>query len=138
MRGTQGDRIRRWLTFALLVALGGCYYLRYDPLVRTHVELMLAMAEKRRDLGAQNQPNAGSAEFVYPLERARDFVRIVRDRFGDRQSFREFERFLARYADFLTLAAAPRADPELLTEEVKALRAAAERVVAALDQEKSR
>ena len=137
MRGTQGDRIRRWLALALLAALAGCYYRRYDPLVRTHVELMIAMAEKRRDVGTRNEPVVSSAEFAYPLERARDFARIVHDRFGDRQSFREFEGFLARYGEFLAIAATPRADPELLSAELKALRAAGESVLAALDAEKN-
>jgi hypothetical protein len=82
---------------ACLLLIGGCYYLRYASLVRTHVDLIVALAEKRRDLHAAETPPRHLAEFRYPLERARDFARIVASRFGERASFRRFAGFLDAY-----------------------------------------
>jgi hypothetical protein len=127
-----------WLIVALALGFGlaGCYYRKYDPLVRTHVELMLAMAAKRRDLAVPEGVPPNPSEFSYPLERARDFVRIVRDRFGELESYRAFEAFLARYAAFLASTAKPEADREALGRDVEELRAQGQAVIAALDRER--
>ena len=119
------------LVVAALVGLAGCYYRKYDSLVRTHVDLMLAMAEKRHDLAGRDLvPNP--SEFAYPLERARDFARIVRSSFAERESFRRFEAFTERYAAFL-------ADPGTGGAREAALgklRTDAKDVTAALDRER--
>jgi hypothetical protein len=120
----------------LLLAVAGCYYRKYDPLVRTHVDLMLAMAGKRLDLAARGQDVTNTAEFAYPLERARDFARIVGGRFGERASYRAFERFLAAYAEFLGTAAAPETEASALSERLESLRSAAAAVTSALDAER--
>ncbi len=138
MRRTGRERAL-WLIVALAFGCGlvGCYYRKYDPLVRTHVELMLAMAAKRRDLAVPEGVPPNPSEFSYPLERARDFVRIVRGRFGERASYRSFEAFLERYAAFLASAAKPDVDREALGRDVEELRAQGQVVVAALDREAS-
>jgi hypothetical protein len=125
------------LALAQGLGLAGCYYRKYDPLVRTHVELMLALAAKRRDLAVREGVPPNPSEFSYPLERARDFARIVRDRFDERPSYRAFEAFLERYAAFLASAAKPDADPETLGRDVAELRAKGQVVIAALDREAS-
>lgn len=96
----------RWLLALALCGMAGCYWQKYDKLVRTHVEVLEAMAGKMHDLVARNgrlEPSQ-MAEFRYPLERAQDFARIVRSRFGEKESFVLFVRTLDRYAALLDLA----------------------------------
>jgi hypothetical protein len=87
-----------FLLFPLV--LGGCYWLKYGKLMRTHVDLLISMAKKMGDVLEDHRPMtpAMMEEFSYPLERARDFVRIVSPRYGGRQSLRAFNDFLAIYA----------------------------------------
>lgn len=113
-----------------LLLVAGCYYLRYDALVRTHVDLMIALAEKRHDLHAAETPPRHLAEFRYPLERARDFARIVGGRFGERDSFRRFTEFLDAYEAGLGVE-----EREELAKSLVELRRHREAVFAALDQE---
>ncbi|MGH7803257.1 MAG: hypothetical protein ACREQJ_02840, partial [Candidatus Binatia bacterium] len=101
MRGRRRERIVGAVVVALAVWVAACYYRKYDPLVRTHVDLALAMAEKRVDFADRGLSPPNSAEFTYPLERAHDFARIVRDRFGERESYRELGRFLESYEKLL-------------------------------------
>jgi hypothetical protein len=117
----------------------GCYWSKYDKLARTHVQLLLAMAEKldavTREEGA---PLSSLAEYRYPLERARDFLRIVSPRFGGRPSLAALARVCDAYQDVLRVAESVRSDaegrgPMELAEE--RLRAAASAALAALDAE---
>jgi hypothetical protein len=86
-----------------LLGLSGCYWLKYGKLMRTHVDLLLSMSKKMSDLLEDHRtitPNTMD-EFSYPLERARDFVRIVSSRYAGRQSLQAFTRFLDTYAELL-------------------------------------
>lgn len=96
----QGKPKGRLAVFTLLLACG-CYFLRYDALTRTHVEVLTAMAEKRSDLIGAGMAGRDDGEFRYPLERARDFARIVGDRFGKRESHRRLMALIDRYEDGL-------------------------------------
>ena len=98
----------RWLV-ALLV-LAGCYWSRYPQLMETHLELLDQFGAKLEALEASGRgvPIESWAEFVYPLDRARDFARIAKQRFPDRESLQEFDNALARYADLVD-------DPTLLS-----------------------
>jgi hypothetical protein len=96
-RGSRARARRIGAGLACLLLIGGCYYVRYASLVRTHVDLMIALAAKRHDLHVAEAPPSHLAEFRYPLERARDFARIVGPRFGERESFRRFTGFLDAY-----------------------------------------
>ena len=86
-------------------SLHGCYWLKYEKLMRTHVELMLSLSEKltRRIEASAAASDAGTLspvmmnEFFYPLERARDFVRIVAPRYAERDSLAAFTQMLERY-----------------------------------------
>lgn len=103
----QGQR-RSWscalvVTSALLLlplAVGGCYWLKYGKLMRTHVDLLLSMARKMNDL-LEDRRTISMQEFSYPLERARDFVRIVSSRYAERQSLQAFKSFLDTYAELV-------------------------------------
>lgn len=97
----------RWvlplLVLSLLLAGGGCYWLKYGKLMRTHVDLLLSMAKKMSDLLEDRRVITPTmmGEFSYPLERARDFVRIVRPYYAERQSLQAFQRFLTAYAELV-------------------------------------
>lgn len=67
--------------------------------MHTHVELLLAMTDKMSRLLEENETITTTmmTEFLYPLERARDFTRIVAQRYPDRQSLSIFGQFLDIY-----------------------------------------
>lgn len=129
-RRSRRPASRAAAAFACLLLVAGCYYLRYGSLVRTHVDLMVALAEKRRDLHVAKTPPRHLAEFRYPLERARDFARIVGGRFGERESFRRFTAFLDAYDAALGVE-----EPGELEKGLVELRQHREAVFAALDRE---
>lgn len=93
------------LSLLLSGSLQGCYWLKYEKLMRTHVELMLSLSEKlaRRIDAAASTPGSVTLspammnEFFYPLERARDFVRIVAPRYAERDSLAAFMQMLEHY-----------------------------------------
>lgn len=91
------------LIFLLNLSAGGCYWLKYNKLMRTHVELLLAMADKLINVLEDERPMTPKMmdEFIYPLERARDFVRIVKGRYAERKSLQTFEKMLDVYADII-------------------------------------
>ncbi len=89
--------------FVLCLSLSGCYWLKYSKLMRTHIELLLAMTDKMGSFledGRSITPRM-MTEFVYPLERAQDFVRIVKRFYAGRSSLQQFENLLVVYADLV-------------------------------------
>jgi hypothetical protein len=96
-----GSRLQGGVRVALalaLVALAGCYWSKYDKLSRTHVQLLLSMAQKLDAVTrAEGAPPSALAEYRYPLERARDFIRIVAPRFEDRRSLQALRRCCDAY-----------------------------------------
>lgn len=96
------------LALALLGA-AGCYWQRYPRLVETHLDLMLEFSAKLRGFAEDGERIAAASwgEFTYPLERARDFSRIVSSRHGGRGSLAAFDRAVAAYAELV-------ADPAIL------------------------
>ncbi len=87
------------LLLAILLVLVGCYWSRYPELMETHLVLLDQFSAKldsvaRTDGGVRMED---WAEYVYPLERAQDFARIVAERYPDRPSLREFRIVLERY-----------------------------------------
>ena len=149
----RGFRSRQARPAAVLLAgvllsggLHGCYWLKYEKLMRTHIELMLSLSEKltRRIEASAAASDAGAFspammnEFFYPLERARDFVRIVEPRYAGRDSLAAFRQMLERYervvreADRLRVQPGPLDDFHLFRQ---AFREQAVRVETALASE---
>jgi hypothetical protein len=140
MRSSFG--IRPLLAAGAVLLLAGCYWLRYDALARTHVELLRGMAQKLADVtGIDGTPPAALAEYRYPLERARDFARIVAGRADGRESFRAFGELCDAYDRMLGAAEALRVDPvapgrrDTLREAVERVHALGVGTLAALDRE---
>jgi len=128
------------IVLLVLLALGGCYWLKYGKLMRTHIDLLISMSKKMSDLLEDQRavtPNMMD-EFSYPLERARDFVRIVSSRYAKRQSLQAFSHFLDTYAELLKEIDRLRLqhdDTTAFRERVVALREQGERVKAILVEE---
>jgi hypothetical protein len=82
------------------LSASGCFARRYPALMEKHLEVLslyagklVALAEDDRTVPAQDW-----GEFTYPLERAREFARVARARYPERESLREFDAALAAYA----------------------------------------
>ncbi len=126
--------------FVVCISLSGCYWLKYPKLMRTHVELLLAMTDKMGSFledGRVITPGMMN-EFVYPLERAQDFVPIVKRFYAGRTSLQRFEHLLAVYAALVKETERLRVLKGDLTEfheRAELLREWAERVEAALVEE---
>lgn len=119
------------------LAFGGCYWLKYGKLMRTHVDLLLSMATKMGDLLEDNRP-VSTEEFSYPLERAQDFLRIVSSRYSEQRSLQEFRHFLEMYAELLKEPERLRGQPESITrfrERVATLQQEGQTVKALLTEE---
>lgn len=106
-------RVSLLLCLILPWSLGGCYWLKYEKLMHTHIELMRAMTDKMNRLLEDNDPMTPTMmnEFLYPLERARDFSRIVAQRYADRLSLTAFDQLLDRYESLVTEADRLRIQP---------------------------
>jgi hypothetical protein len=79
----------------------GCYWSRYTDVMSLHLELLEQYAAKLAGLAQDHAtvPVQSWGEFVYPLERARDFARIAAKRYPDRRSLVLFEQVLTRYGE---------------------------------------
>lgn len=133
-------RVMILLSLVLPCSLGGCYWLKYEKLMRTHIQLMSAMTDKMTRLLEDNDPltPAMMNEFLYPLERARDFSRIVAQRYADRSSLAAFDRLLDRYQSLVTEVDRLRIQPGSLDHfrsQTQAVRDQAARVEALLASE---
>jgi len=140
----QARRKRRWyyliLPLLFLLTLDGCYWLKYGKLMRTHIDLLLSMAQKMSDLLEDHQTITSNMidEFSYPLQRARDFVRIVSSRYAERRSLQAFTHFLDTYAELLQEIDRLRvqnSDTTAFYEKLSALREQGEQVRSILKEE---
>lgn len=106
-------RVGILLGLVLQCSLGGCYWLKYEKLMHTHVQLMSAMTDKMNRIQEDNDTLTPVMmnEFLYPLERARDFSRIVAQRYADRPSLAAFDRLLDLYKSLVTEADRLRVQP---------------------------
>ena len=151
-RQAQEASVRRHASFATGISLAlllgtfllGCYWLQYNKLMRTHVTLLLAMADKMIDLLESGDPipAAAMAEFIYPLTRARDFARIAAKLYETRPSLKAFSHFsdtygvLVKEVDRLRLQTTNDSSPFTHFHQlVKALRQEARQVTSLLAQE---
>ncbi len=109
--GSRLERGRRLLIVLALLLAAGCYWSKYDKLTRTHVQLLVSMAQKLDEVvRAEDGPPASFAEYRYPLERARDFTRIVAGRFENRPSLMAFRTLCDAYEDILRATESLRGD----------------------------
>ena len=103
MVGPGGARVKALACLAGAV-VAGCFWRSYAPRVRTHTEVMVAIARKAVDLVAAGRFTAESMpELTYPLERAEAFARQARARDAGEEpaSLEAFEALIARYRTFI-------------------------------------
>ncbi len=108
---------RRHLALAVLLCVTGCLWRSYGDILSVHLSVLTEMAAKLcAVVQAGKGPTAqGMAEYVYPLQRGREFLRQF-DGYRNRQSYREFIRFLDRYEEMIHRLDAARAEGRLATE----------------------
>jgi hypothetical protein len=132
----------RLLLLLGLALAAGCYWSKYDKLCRTHVQLLLEMAQKLDEVTReQDAPPASFAEYRYPLERARDFVRIVGPHFAGRPWLEALRAHCDAYGAVLDASEHWRAEAgaesrAAMDVALTRLRATGATVIAALDAER--
>lgn len=91
------------LLLLLCVGLGGCYWSRYAEVMEMHLRLLEEFSEKLQFFADRGENVAAEnwSEFVYPLERARDFSRIAAQRFEGRPSLLAFDAALDHYGELV-------------------------------------
>lgn len=143
--GRPQRRARALTCFLLLLAsaaVPGCYWSKYDKLCRTHVQLLTEMARKLDAVTReQDGPPASFAEYRYPLERARDFVRIVTPRFAGRRSLAAVSAHCDAYGAVLDASERWRAEDGVVSRAamdaaLARLRATGAAAIVALDAER--
>ena len=139
---SRARAVLRPLLAVVLTLAAGCYWSKYDKLCRTHVELLTAMAEKLDAVTREEDgPPVSFAEYRYPLERARDFVRIVTPHFAGRRSLDALQAHCDAYGGVLDASEHWHGDDALASRAamdaaLARLRATAAAVIAALDAER--
>ena len=102
--------------FALsLILTSGCYLVRYEAVMQTHLTLMEEYSTKLQYM-ADNRLEVSAAdwvEFTYPGERAAEFLRIVGPRFEGQASLSSFQQSLILYQGLM-------ASPDILTGQAAA------------------
>lgn len=88
-----------------LAVVAGCFWRGYPDRIRTHADVLVAIARKAGDLVAARRFTAESLpELTYPLERATAFAAAARRRSSaPPPSLEAFERLLGRYRTFVDL-----------------------------------
>ena len=88
----------------VVLLLAGCYWIKYEKLMLTHVDLMVAMTSKMTRLLDEGDPITPNMmnEFLYPLERARDYSRIAAKVFEGAPSLEAFNKLLDSYDALVT------------------------------------
>lgn len=128
------------LTLLVALCASGCFSRRYPGLVERHLEVLGLYADKIEALAQDEQtvPAQDWGEFTYPLERAREFVRVAESRDPGRASLPAFREAVDAYGALV-------ADPAVLSapdaaavvgERVGRFRVAAGAARAALDADR--
>ena len=130
------------LTCVTAVLVAGCYWLRYHDLVETHSELLedLSVATLAQVEASPPRLVPGDVERLrYPLERAREFIRIAEQRHAGRESLTELTALVGVYAELIDAVERMRVgmtDAAPIPPLVADIRARAERVRATVRSEK--
>ena len=147
MLGSGLQRVKVLAGVVLCVAMANaCFWSRYPEQVRTHAELLVAMARKGRDLIVGGRFTAESLpELMYPLERARAYAANVRAwRSPAPRSLDAFDALVERYRVYVDVVDRLRREPRgpeappALVAALADVEAGAQPLWAALDEEAGR
>jgi hypothetical protein len=131
------------LVLALFLCAGGCLWRSYATIMSVHLDVLTQTAEKLCTVvQAGKGPAAeGMAEYVYPAQRGREFLRQF-NTYSGRSSYLAFRDFLNRYEALVHDVDAGRAagrDPQAalphLTMQCAALNGLAAQIRRQLKQE---
>jgi hypothetical protein len=99
-RGRRATALCTALVTAVVASAGGCAWLRWRELARTHVDLLERMATDAADTFSARPQELRPADIErmrYPLSRAREFAASSRSRFEDAEWVTRFDRLLTDY-----------------------------------------
>jgi hypothetical protein len=89
----------RWrLTILLLACAAGCLWRSYGAIMDVHLDVLTQTADKLNSVVESGRgPTAeGMAEYVYPAQRAREFMRQFSS-YSSRRSYQQFGVLVDRY-----------------------------------------
>lgn len=89
----------RWrLTISLLLCAAGCLWRSYGTIMDVHLDVLTQTADKLYSVVESGRgPTAeGMAEYVYPAQRAREFLRQFAS-YSNRRSYQQFGVLVERY-----------------------------------------
>jgi hypothetical protein len=115
-------RMRRRLVLLLFVCAAGCLWRSYGTIMDVHLDVLTQTADKLCSVVASGRgPTAeGMAEYVYPAQRAREFMRQFSS-YASRNSYRQFGLLLDRYEALVHEVDTARAERRLGPEEASRL-----------------
>ena len=90
--------MRRRLAFFLLVCVAGCLWRSYGTIMNVHLDVLTQTADKLQSVVESGRgPTAEAmAEYVYPAQRAREFMRQF-STYSSRRSYQQFSALVDRY-----------------------------------------
>jgi len=115
--------MHRQSTVLLFLCAAGCLWRSYGTIMDVHLDVLTQTADKLcsvvesgRGLSAE-----GMAEYVYPAQRAREFMRQFSS-YRDRRSYQQFSALVERYDALVHEVDAARAQGRLGPEEAARLK----------------
>jgi hypothetical protein len=120
-------RMCRRLGILLLVCAAGCLWRSYGTIMAVHLDVLTQTADKLSSVVASGRgPTAeGMAEYVYPAQRAREFMRQFSG-YRDRKSYQQFGVLVGRYEALVREVDAARAQRQLGPQDASHLRSECE------------
>jgi hypothetical protein len=128
--------MRRRFIILLLACAASCLWRSYGTIMQVHLDVLTQTADKLCSVVESGRgPTAeGMAEYVYPAQRAREFMRQFSG-YRERRSYQQFSTLVERYEALVHEVDAARAQgrlgPEILVQlksEYDVLRASADAI----------
>ena len=115
--------MRRSVLLLLLVCLAGCLWRSYGTIMDVHLDVLTQTANKLYSVVESGRgPTAESmAEYVYPAQRAREFMRQFSS-YSSRRSYQQFGALVDRYEALVREVDAARSQGRLGAETVAKLK----------------
>jgi hypothetical protein len=116
----------RWrLTILLIVCAAGCLWRSYGTIMDVHLDVLTQTADKLRSVveGGRGPTAEGMAEYIYPAQRAREFMRQFSS-YSSRRSYQQFGVLVDRYDAMVREVDAARSQGRLGSEEAARVQSA--------------
>ena len=109
----------RWrLTILLVVCAAGCLWRSYGTIMDVHLDVLTQTADKLHSVveSGRGPTTEGMAEYVYPAQRAREFMRQFSS-YSGRRSYQQFGMLVDRYDALVREVDAARSQRRLGSED---------------------